>query len=65
MKELIIQMENDGNFPTGMKTVGLLIRCKDCKYAEDAVKHVYPYKCVCWKKHVIPNWFCSRGERKE
>ena len=61
MKELIIQMQTDGTFPTGMKKVGEIVRCKDCKY-------YHPNYCEEWSRYgtiqTKPDEYCCRAERK-
>ena len=77
MKELIIQMQNDGNFPTGMKKVGEIVRCADCKWwgyeDDDGISRVchaakHGYMTTHWDISIYrryrSDFYCADGERK-
>lgn len=54
--------ENDsGEYTFQCKVLGELVRCKDCKYRNDAI--LCP---MCSEgMDTADNWFCADGKRKE
>lgn len=62
-------IDADGNIPLEMKTE--LVRCIDCKHAQDAyiksVKNVSKTEkyCLIFEDRVENSHFCAYGERKE
>lgn len=63
MKEYVMQT-NDSGIVT--KVCEEVIRCKDCKYAnQSTVQLNVNYYCEIIEGVHEPGWFCAYGERKE
>ena len=45
--------------------VAPVVRCKDCKHCEDCEGYGMAKYCNAWEHSVLPDWYCSYGERRE
>ena len=63
MQELIIQMKTDGAFPTGMKKVGELVRCRNCKYWSDYGENDQG-RCRLMQIYPLGKWYCANGKKQ-
>ena len=69
MIELIIQTAGSNSIPDSVlvvgKTIGVLVRCEDCKhYIVEGITTQYGW-CHEYKHSVNEDDYCSYGERKE
>ena len=52
-----------GNFPASNAVP--VVRCKDCKHCEGCEGYDMAKYCNAWEHSVLPDWYCSYGERRE
>lgn len=70
MREVIVDLDAFEVFPIEQGRIGIhrrIVRCKDCKHAEDLTKLHDSWFCkrnVCAKPPIEPDGFCSWGEWK-
>ena len=51
-----------------LKENEVVVRCKDCKYANHDTKYLIDenlYDCVWHEENHSPNYYCASGERKD
>lgn len=70
--KVIAKVEYDGdklqdivNNTLNRNDIVQVVRCKDCIHSMNCLRIRGALQCILLDDVVFPNWFCSRGERKD